>query len=90
MIVEIAKTACLHLKEMSRYDHNYHQLPFQVNGCTVIYQEYQEAFNSSETSIGVMEEGKYAPKFWLHTDERLESENFIFDSETMKEQYEWT
>lgn len=55
-----------HIEAISRYDHNYYNLPLSIEGNNVVYQEYDECSNSYEYHLGVIEEGKFVKKlsFW--------------------------
>lgn len=89
MIVNVKKTDCEHLKEMSYYNNNYYRLPFAVNFCDVLYNYYDGAEDFAGNSIGIIIDGKFVPSYWLHTDEE-DYDLFRFDSDKIKDHNEWT
>ena len=78
---------CGHLKHLSHYDNNYYILPFSVNNCDILFQHYDECFNTYIYSIGIIEQEKFNCKYYLNVEYREGKENnIIFDSDKLSEQ----
>lgn len=57
--IEIALSVCTHLKNISTYNHNYYLLPFEIDGCDVVYVICDEFFDDYEYILGRYEEGAF-------------------------------
>ena len=88
MRIEIHEHDLKRIESISYYNHNYYEIPFTVNGCNILFQDYNGADEFMGYSVGNMTEEGFVPKFWLHTNDR--SEKVIFDSDTIKDHNEWT
>lgn len=89
MEINIPKDNCIHLTDMSCYNHNYYRLPFAINGCDVLYESYDGGENFNGNSIGILIGNEYQVKFWLHTDDN-HNEKFMFDSQSIGKENRWT
>lgn len=88
MKIIIPQNECIHLTQKSHYNSNYYELPFIVNGCNIIYSSYDGGENFEGHSVGVFNNDKYEPKYWLHTEDK--DNEFIIDSELIQSENNWT
>jgi len=88
VLIQVDKEDCVWLKEASWYNNNYYKLPFKVNGCRFLYEEYDGAEEFCGNVIGEFIEDEFVPVWYLHQIDY--SEYFQIDSETMKDKNEWT
>jgi len=66
MRITIQKDRLRRIETMSRYNHNYYMLPFEINNCNIFYEEYDEMSEQYSYSIGSIHEGKnYIPAYWI-------------------------
>lgn len=88
MIISMRKEECIRLTDHSVYNHTVYRMPVDVNGCRYLLESYDGGENFNSHEVGDMVDGKFVPKFWLHTDD--DDECFVFDSDTIKDHNEWT
>lgn len=69
MIITFDLDALEHIKEISFYNNNYYKLPYSINGCGVLYNEFDEGTNSDEYYFGDVVEGKFVKKIWFYGDD---------------------
>jgi len=91
MELKIKKSECLHLN-LSCYNSNYYGLPFEINGCDVLHENYDGADNFNGNTIGIInEDGNYVIRYYLHQDDDSNDvEFFYFNSKTINTVNEWT
>lgn len=78
MKIEVQISDCRHIPK-SYYNNNWYYLPFTIEGCNVIHEEYDGAEELEEYSIGVMEDGEYIAKYYMWVDDIL-CDSFIIDT----------
>ena len=59
MLISIEKSKCKHLKDISYYNHNYYELPFQVEGYNVIEEVYDESWDTMIYTFGEIKLKKF-------------------------------
>jgi len=85
LVIKINNKKCTHLKNISKYNHNYYELPIEIDGCRVLFEECDENYDSYTYHLGNLIDGKFVMKegYWFasdaHGDEGLD--NFLIDTE---------
>ena len=59
MLISIEKSKCKHLKDISYYNHNYYELPFQVEGYNVVEEVYDESWDTMIYTFGEVKSKKF-------------------------------
>lgn len=61
--IVISLSTCVHLEDISRYNHNYYQIPVEVDGCNVVLEVCDEEYNSYDYYLGSLEEGAFPDNY---------------------------
>lgn len=87
--VKIPQNICEAMPEISYYNHQYFRMPIEINGCNIFLIDYggsDEYWHGG--CIGVLVDGKFDPRFYLHEDE---SDDFFYiSSASISENFKWT
>ena len=79
--INIEKSKCIYLKELSFYNHNFYMLPNEINGCSVLKEIYDEVWGTYLYHLGVLKNNVFVGQ--CHYDSigtRVECEQmFIFE-----------
>lgn len=59
MIIKIDINKCEHLKDMSYYNNNYYRLPFEIDGCSIVYEKCDEEYSDYMYFLGNEEDGEF-------------------------------
>lgn len=59
MIIKINENDCEHLEKISCYNNNYYRVPFEINGCNVIYVRWCGSEDSCMYFLGRYEDGEF-------------------------------
>lgn len=65
MLLKLKEDEVTHLSDISYYNHNYYIVPFEIDDCDIVYQEYQECSNETICSIGKLVDGIFEPKYYF-------------------------
>jgi hypothetical protein len=84
----ISLAQCVRLDAMCFYNHDFYGLPFKINECQVLHDSYDGGEVWNGYSIGVIVNGKYEPRYWLHAD--MDNNHVCFDSSFIKDYNQWT
>jgi len=58
-----------HLKDQSFYNHNYYKLPYSIDGCDILYQEWMDDSFEGDYYLGNFDEqGKFKKKHLFYGD----------------------
>ena len=58
-----------HIKDKSSYNHNYYKLPYSIDGCSVLYEEWEDdSFEGYYHLGGFDESGEYISKHRFYGD----------------------
>ena len=52
MLISVEKSKCKHLKDLSYYNHNFYELPFQVEGHNIVEEVYDESWDTMVYTFG--------------------------------------
>lgn len=55
MLLVVKKENCKHLKDISFYNHNFYELPFEIDECKFIQEIYDESWNSYSYVFGTFQ-----------------------------------
>lgn len=84
----VDKKNCKHLREISYYNNNYYELPFTVNDCNILYEEYYGDESFAGHKLGILIDNIFQAKYYLHTEDHLKF--FIIDLQEISENNRWT
>ena len=88
MILMIKKEKCEHLEKESYYNNNYYELPFSIDGASILFERYNSAEEFCGNVIGLFSCGKFVPMKYLHQYDK--DDYFVIDSETWDKENKWT
>lgn len=90
MIIKIKKSDCEHLKDTSFYNNNYYKLPFEVDGCNMLFEHFDggETFCGNSIGYWIEKHGQFIDRFYLNAE--FDDEYFVFDSESFSVENRWT
>lgn len=83
--VKIDINECIHLKELSRYNHNYYELPIHLYsiGNNILYESYNGADEFEGNVIGYLTDTKeFIPVRYLNVDD-IDDEIFLIESSNL-------
>lgn len=88
MIVKIKESDCERIEDLSYYNHNYYELPFTINGCTMLHIIECDCYGVQDISLGCIQDNEYIIKFYVN--EEPVNETFIFNSESISIENKFT
>ena len=88
MKIEIPKSSCEHLKDISYYNNNYYRLPVSIGGYNILFECYDGADEFCGNSIGSLVDEKFVPVIYLHQPNKYGS--FLINTDTIGTENRWT
>lgn len=64
--IEILFKDCIYLEDISYHNNSKYKLPFYTNECNILNKIYDNSKSFKGDSIGIIVDGEYKPKYWLH------------------------
>ena len=68
MLLVVKKSNCKHLKDISYYNHNFYELPFELEECKVIQEVYDETWDTYSYTFGRLEHKHFKPLFTVNSE----------------------
>ena len=68
MLITVEKNKCEYLKGLSYYNHNLYEIPFQVDGCNIIQEIYDESWDSIFYNFGIIKDKKFISCFQVDSE----------------------
>ncbi len=89
MLIEIKLSDCISLKHISCYNQNYYQLPFKINNCNVIFENFGGDEELETLELGLLDGNKFIRAFYISPDCYKFDHYIILDKEVVEEN-RWT
>lgn len=77
MLIMIEKSKCKHLKDLSYYNHNVYELPFQIDNCNYIQEIFDEVWGSIVYNFGFIRNGKFISSFQVDSECNSSTGNYM-------------
>ena len=68
MLLVVKKDKCKHLKDISYYNHNFYELPFEIEECKVVQEIYNESWNTYSYIFGVFNNKVFRGSFTVDSE----------------------
>ena len=83
MLLVVKKSNCKYLKDISYYNHNFYELPFELEECKVIQEVYDESWNTYSYVFGRLDHKKFKPLFTVDSECSVDMAGYLIAFEAL-------